>query len=329
MKSSRSSFLRGMLPSLCAAAIAGLAFSWPAMAQDWPTKPVTIIVPYGPGAANDQVARTLARILQEKLGQPFVVENRPGAGGLTGATAVSRAEPDGYTLLQHNDVLSSAGATNQIGFDPVRDLAPIAMLTRSPLAVLVTATIGVNDMKGFLDYARANPESTFFGTGAAGGLRHLQNAYIGKLTDTNLKAVSYNAGAEIIRDLVAGRVQMHLGSTTSAAGQIQDGSVKVLAYTAAGAGADAPQAPTLKEVGIDYEVINWFGIFGPPALPAALRDRINAAINEATADPQFEPFLKQAQASPAPMSAEEFAAAFAKEAESFVQLIESTGIKPQ
>lgn len=307
-----------------------LAGTVPASAQSWPTKPVTIIVPYGPGAANDIFTRAAAAVLSKKFNQPFIIENRPGAGSIAGTLQVVRAAPDGYTLLENSNAIASLGQGNaSVKFDVRTDLTPIAMLASSSQAVMVPTTIGASSMKDYIDYAKKNQDKTFYGVVGYGTFQHLKTVEMNNLVGINIKESVYNSAANMMTDLAAGRIHFVFSSVSTGAGLIADGKVKVLAYTGPSKGVDIPKAPELKDVGINFAYSSSWSIYGPAGMSPALRDEINKAFAEACQDPSFVALAAKSNAEPTPISATELGKQIAAEWAGVAESIKRTGISPQ
>lgn len=299
-----------------------------AAAQDYPTRPITLIVPYAPGASNDLFSRAVAEPMGKVLGQPVVVDNRAGAGGFVGASFVSRSEPDGYMLLQHQVGIASTGPGQKVDFDASRDLTPIGMIARSPSAFLVPASLGVNTLQEFIDYAKANPETTFYATTGIGTTAQIHNELFNKIAGITTKPVVYTSAAHGTTDLIAGRVQLQLVTVASAMGPIEAGQLKVLAYTGPGALPDSPKAPTAAEAGVTgFESLIWWGLWGPPNMPADIVNKLNSALNEALKDPAVIAVLNKSGATPAPTTPEEFGKVVSDEIATVSDLIRSGVVK--
>jgi tripartite-type tricarboxylate transporter receptor subunit TctC len=310
------------------AGAAAVAAAGGARAQaTWPTRAVRMVVPFAPGASNDTFTRALADLLPARFNQPFVVENRAGAGGWTGTSFVQAAAPDGYTLLENSSGIASMGLIMKLPFDAAKDLTPIAMMARSPDAVLVHAALPVKSVREFVDYCKANPDKVFYGTAGVGGTNHLHAELFNMRAGVKMKHVPYRGLAQALTDLAAGRVQVCFGTIASAAGLIKSGEVRLLAYGAAGRPADAPEAPTVEESGVaNYEAKVWWGIFGPPGLPADIRNRMNEATNAALKEASFARLFGTSGASAAPMSPDEFAKEVRREIDDVKEIVESAKI---
>ena len=311
-------------------ATAALAASTnPAFAQAWPSRPVTMVVPYGPGASNDIFTRALSTILSKKLGQPFVVENRAGAGGFTGSNAVAQSAPDGYTFLEMPNSIASFSLIMKVKLDPLADLTPIALLARSPTAMVINAALPARTVKEFIDHARTRPDQMFYGHAGIGTTQHQHAEMFKRLTGLKMKNVNYKSSADAQTDLVAGRLQVMFVTVASTLGQIQGGQLRLLAYTDKNYAAGSPPAPTLAEVGIPgmEKAQSWWGIFAPPRLPAEIRDKMNAAINAAIQEPEFVDLLARSSATPAPVTPAAFAEAIKQEIALVEDFISNVGIQ--
>ena len=275
--------LRPSRRDLLAMSAAALTGAESAFAQAWPSRPVTMVVPYGPGASNDIFTRALSQILSRRLGQPFVVENRAGAGGFTGSNAVAQSAPDGYTFLEAPNSIASFSLIMKVKLDPLTDLTPVALLARSPIGMVINAALPAKTVKEFIDYAKGR--QTFYGHAGIGTTQHQHAEMFKRATGLTMKNVNYKSSAEAQTDLVAGRLQLMFVTVASTIGQIQSGQLRLLAYTDKNYPPGGLEAPTMAEAGVPRmeKAQSWWGIFAPPRLPAEIRDRMNAAINEATA----------------------------------------------
>lgn len=298
-----------------------------AWSQAWPTRPVTIVVPYGPGGSNDLIARALSTALSKRLNQPFVVENRAGAGGFTGSQQVSRAKPDGYTLLLNSNTIVATEPVMKVKFDSARDLTPISMLAQSPNTVVINAQVPAKNVAEFIAYAKANPE-TFYGVTALGGTQHTHAEQFNLLTGTKLKPVVYKSSADAQTDLVAGRLKIMFATLASVSGQIQSGDLRLIGYTGPGSPPGVPVAPTMEEAGIKgFEGNIWWGIFGPAGMSSELQTTINKAVNEAVRTPDIVALLHKSGATPVEQSAAQFSQAIEREFKSLTDMIKAMDLK--
>jgi tripartite-type tricarboxylate transporter receptor subunit TctC len=313
------------MPALAALALGTVESA----AQQWPTRAVTMVVPFGPGASNDTFTRAISQVLSKKFGQPFVVENRPGAGGVTATNQVVRAAPDGYTFVEMPNSISSFKQVLKVELDPVTDLKTISVFARSPSAMVVPSTLGVNSVAEFVEYAKKNPDRTFYGYAGIGATQHLHGALFATTTGLKLKGINYKSSAEAQTDLVAGRLHMMFATVASALGQIQGGQLKLLAYTADTAPPQSPKAPTMGEAGLkgmDPAQV-WWAIFAPKGLPNEIATRMNAAINEALTDPGVVDLMARSGASPHVTTLDQAAKEVREEGEVLTRIIKEADIR--
>jgi tripartite-type tricarboxylate transporter receptor subunit TctC len=295
---------RTMLGAALAAAVAPLR----AAAESWPARPVTVVVPYSPGASNDTFTRALADNLSKRFGKPFVVDNRPGAGGFTGVNAVSRAAPDGYTLVEMPNSVVGFKPVMKVDLDPLKNLTPIGTMASSPTALVVPASLPVKSVAEFIAYAKANPTKTFYGYAGIGTTQQQHMELFNNLTGLRIKGVNYKSSADAQTDLLAGRLQAMFVTVASTLGQIEGGELRLLAYTDDNYPPGAPKGPTMAELGIAgmEKAQIWWGIFGPPGMPADLVKTLNDAINESLESPAFIALLAKSGATPLATKPEEF-----------------------
>jgi len=298
-----------------AAGFLGMIFPAVAHAQDWPNRPVTIVVPFGPGASNDTFTRMLASLLSKQLGQPFVVSNRPGAGGFIGSQAVAKAAPDGYTFLEMPNSIAGLKAIMKADIDPLNDLAQIALMARAPTGMVIPSGLPVKTVKEFVEYARAHPDTTFYGMAGIGSTNHQHAEMFRTATGLKFTGVNYKSAAEAMTDLVAGRLQVYFATTASTRGQIESGQLRLLAYTDSNYPPGSLAAPTMAEAGVPdmAKAQNWWAIFGPAGLPADIRAKMNAAINAALKDPEFATLIEKSGATPSPGTVEQSVEALRQE----------------
>lgn len=301
----------------------------PTLAQEWPTRSVTIVVPYGPGASNDTFTRSVADVMSRTMGQPFVVDNRPGAGGFTGTNSVVQAEPDGYTFVEMPNSIVGFGPIMKVDLDPLEDLTPVGLMAKAPTAMVVPASLPVTTVQEFIDYANANPDSTFYGMAGIGTTQHQHGELFNRSAGTTLLPVNYKSSADAQTDLVAGRLHLMFVTVASALGQIEAGQLRLLAYTDDNYPEGAPEAPTMAEAGVpgmEGAQIFW-GLFGPPGLPEDITTRMNEALNVALEDPAFIELTAKSGATPAPGTPEDFVAELQKEAVTLAEFIETVDLE--
>lgn len=258
----------------------------PVLAQTYPAKPIRLLVPFPAGGATDILARVLSQKLGEKMGQPVVVENRPGAGGTIGADAASKAAPDGYTLLLATSSTHSIGpAINpKIPYNAETDFTPIAYVATSPNIVLVPNSSPARTMREFIDYARKNPGRLNYASSGNGTIVHLSTEYFKAASDTFILHIPYRGTALAMPDLISGKVDLLFDSLVTGMPHVKDGKLRALAVTSLKPTALAPGLPTVAEVVPGYESTTWFGLYGPKGLPADITAKVNQAVNAVLAD---------------------------------------------
>jgi tripartite-type tricarboxylate transporter receptor subunit TctC len=278
-----------MKVSLAIALAGSLLALTPAAAQDWPTKSVKIIVPFGPGSTPDMVARLIADRLQQKLGQTFVIENKPGASGNLGTDAVAKAEPDGATIgisiggpLAINTLLFS-----KLPYDPAKDIAPITQLITQPSALAINSSLGVGSVAELVALLKREPGKYSFGSIGNGSLSHLAMEAVALRSGTRMVHVPYPSSPQAMTAVLRGDVQMACLPAISVTPQVASGKVKILAVSTAKRSALLPDIPTLKEAGIDVEADAWMGLIAPAKTPAAVIARIHDEVADAIKTPEI------------------------------------------
>jgi tripartite-type tricarboxylate transporter receptor subunit TctC len=289
-------------------ALAPLGALGPAFAQaGWPDRPVRIIVPFVPGSFTDVSARLVANELTEQLGRPVIVENRGGAGGTAGTTAVVRAAPDGYTLLLTDTSLAiSPGLYANLGYDPVRDLAQISRIAVSPSMLMVRPGLGPKTLAELVALAKQKPGQLSFGSGGPGSSAHLAMELLLNVAGIQALHVPFRGVAAAIAEVIGGRVDMAIASLASGVAQVQGGTLLGLAVSGNERSALLPQVPTFSEAGQPrYDMSYWWGIAAPAATPRELIARLNREIITACAKPRLREAFQQQAALPATSTPEE------------------------
>jgi tripartite-type tricarboxylate transporter receptor subunit TctC len=261
-----------------------LAFSAGAMAQAYPARPVSVIIPFPPGGTLDLVGRLLAQKLSEQMGQNFVVENRAGGNGTIGPGAVAKAQPNGYTLLFNASTFTTAPMTMSTPpYDVVKDFEPIAQVALAPLAVAIRKDLPVTDVKGLIAHARANPGKLTFAVGSIGSAGHLATELLKRASGIEYLIVPYKGTAPAFQDLVGGRIDGFIDPILGSASFAKAGQLKVIAVTSKTRVPSLPDVPTVAETIPGYEAYSWYGLWGPAKLPRDLAERLNAEVNKALA----------------------------------------------
>jgi tripartite-type tricarboxylate transporter receptor subunit TctC len=272
---------------LAAALLAGAAGV--ACAQTFPSRPITIVIPFPPGGISDNSTRVIAQKASAGLGQPIVIENRPGAGGQIGADAVKNARPDGHTLYLAN--IGSHGINqslySKLSYDPMKDFEPITVLFSSPTLVVVPAASPVKSMAELVAYAKSKVGKASYGSQSIGSGGHLSGEIVKMKNGVDLIHVPYKGSAPALTDLVAGRIDFLFDPITTALPFVKDGKLRALAITADKRSPLIPDVPTLRELGyVGYDVNPWFGIAAPAGTPRPVIDRLNAEFAKAARDPE-------------------------------------------
>jgi tripartite-type tricarboxylate transporter receptor subunit TctC len=323
MKFARRHFLR-----LAAGAVALPAASRQAWAQRYPSRPVRIIVGFAAGGPADIVARLIGQRLAEQFGQPFVVENRLGAGSSLAAEAVVKADPDGYTLL----LITSAHAVNsslykKLSFNFIRDIAPVAGIDREPLVMLVHPSLPVTTVPEFVAYAKANADKLNMGSAGNGTLAHAAGELFNMMAGVNLLHVPFRGGAPALTELIAGRVQVLFNPMAGTVEHIRSGTLRALAVTTATRSETLPDLPTVGDFLPGYEASVWFGIGAPRDTPADVVEKLNREINAALADIKMRTRLADWGGAPLAVSAADFGRLIADETTKWSNVVKFANIK--
>ncbi len=283
------------------------AFAQPA--PGYPTKPIRLVIPFPAGGATDLFGRSIAQKLGERLGGTVVIDNRPGAGGVIGSDAVSKAAPDGYTLLLATTSTHSVGpAINpRIPYDVERDFTPIAQVGSAPNIMLVPNSAPAHTLKEWLDYARKNPGKLNYASSGNGTIVHLTAELFKSSADIFLVHIPYKGTALSIPDLVSGKVDLLFDSLPTGLPHVRDGRLRALAVTSAKRTALAPELPAVAEVLPGFESITWFGLYGPKGLPADIQSRVNAAVGQTLADAEVSGKLARLGIEPVSGTPQQFA----------------------
>ena len=300
-----------------------------AWAQTYPSRPVHIIVPYAAAGPNDIVARVVCQWMSEHLGQPFVIENRPGAGTNIGTEMVVHSPPDGYTVL----VVSSSHAINatlyeKLNFSFIRDVAPVASIMRVPNVMLVNPAFPARSVREFIDYGKANPGKLNFASSGIGASNHMSGELFKFMTGLDMMHVPYRSSGPALTDLISGQVQVMFDAMASAVEHIRAGRLRALGVTTATKADALPEAPVIADVVPGYEVSNWFGFGMPRNTPADVVMTFNKAVNEAIADPKLKARLAELGGILMPGSPADFGKLIAEETEKWGKVIRSANIKP-
>ncbi len=304
----------GVLLSAFLAAALVLA-SPAARAQSYPSRQITLIIPFSPGGSNDLVGRALGKKLSEAWGQPVVIENRGGGGTLIGAGAVAKAAPDGYTLLLVSPTFTINPAVRKtMPFDTVKDFTPVAFLGRAPLLVTTATKLNVASAGELFALARSKPGQITYASAGIGSINHISTELIALAAGVKLAHVPYKGGAPALNDVVGGHVDMFVSSIPQALQLVRSGQIKTLAVTSSRRSAILPDVPTLAEAGTPgADAETWWGIVGPAGTPPDIVNALNAEINKALTSPEVAAFFANEGAEAEPMTPQQFAEMMRKE----------------
>jgi tripartite-type tricarboxylate transporter receptor subunit TctC len=322
--------LRRRFLHLAAGAVALPAVSRIAGAQNYPARPVRIIVGFSAGGPNDILARLIGEWLSERLGQPFIIENRPGAGSNLATEAVVRAPPDGYTLL----LVGSPNAINatlydKLNFNFVRDILPIASFIRGALVMVVHPSVPAQTVPEFIAYAKENPGKPSYGSGGVGGITHITPELFKMMAGVNIVHVPYRGVATALTDLLGGQVQVLFANPAQSIPYIRAGKLRALAITTATRSEALPDIPTVGEFVPGYEASSFFGFGAPRNTPAEIIDKLNKEINAGLADPKIGARISDLDGTVLGGSPADFEKLIAEETEKWGKVIRAANIKPE
>lgn len=295
---------------LAARLAAALVLAGPAThAQPYPSRQITLIIPFAPGGSNDLVGRALGKKLAEAWGQPVVVENRGGGGTLIGTAAVAKAPPDGYTLLLVSPTFTISPAVRKtMPFDTAKDFTPVAFIGRAPLLVATSMRLPVPSAGELFALARSRPGQVTYASAGLGSINHISTELIALLAGIKLAHIPYKGGAPALNDLAGGHVDIYVSSIPQALQLVRGGQIRTLAVTSSRRIAILPDLPTLAEAGVPgADLGTWWGIVGPAGMPTDVVQALNAEINKALASPELGVFLTNEGAAAEPMTPPQFA----------------------
>jgi len=321
---------RRQLLHLAAGAAALPAVSRLAKAQSYPTRPVRIVVGFTAGGSTDIGARLIGQWLQERLGQPFVIENRPGAGTNIATESVVRAPPDGYTLLMVGPS-SAVNATlyDKLSFVFLRDIAPVASLIRQPQIMLANPSLAAKTVPEMIAYAKANPGKITMASAGIGSTGHLVGEFFKLTTGVNLVHVPYRGAGPALTDLLGGQVLISFAGISGAIEYIRTGRLRALAVTTAGRAEALPDVPTMNQFVPGFEAGDWLGLGAPKKTPSAIVDKLNGEIAAALADPKITARFADLGGTPLALTPAEFGKLLADETEKWAKVIRAAHIKPE
>jgi len=303
-----------------------------ARAEDYPTKPIRLIIPTAAGGLMDVAARVLADSLDKSLGQRLVIENRSGSGGNIGAEAVAKAEPDGYTLglMQIGNVAINPYVYPDMGFDPLTDLIPVAPVTSSAILVVANAKVPAKDLKELIALAKREPGKLSYGSAGNGTAPHLAGEMFKAAAGVDILHVPYRGAGPAVNDTIGGHVQMTFVGLGAVRAPVDAGLLKILAVAQPKRLKDAPQYPTSAEAGLPgYEFVTWFGVLAPKGTPAAIVDKLVKHIHAMQDDPEVQKRFATAGLEPLKETPEQFGARIRRDHERFRDIVKAANLKPQ
>ena len=322
--------LRRQFLHLAAGAAALSTISRIARAQAYPSRPVRVIVPFAPAGTTDIVARLMGQWLSERLGQQFVIENRPGAGTNIATEAVVRAPPDGYTLLTVGAPAAiNATLYDKLNFNFIRDIAPVASIIREPLVMVVNPSVPAKTVPGFIAYAKANPGKLNMASVGNGSSPHVAGELFKMMTGVNMVHVGYRSSGPALIDLLGGEVQVMFNGAGSAIEYIRAGKLRALAVTTATRSEALPEVPTVGEFVPGYEASAFFGIGAPKNTPAEIVEKLNKEINAGLVDPQLKARIAELGGTVLALSPADFGKLLADETEKWAKVVKFSGAKPE
>ena len=313
---------------LAAAAAPATVLAQAAAPANWPSKPIRLVVTFPPGGSSDAAARLVAPRLSERLGQPVVIENKPGAGGGVGLEFVAKTPGDGYTI-----VLASAGGLTanpslykQLGYDPVKDFAPVTMFGTSPFVLMANPSLAAANVGDLIKLAKSQPGRLSYASGGNGTAMHLSGELLKSMGQVNIVHIPYRGSGPALTAVMAGDTQLAIADITTVAGQLKSGRIKVLGILSKERSALAPDLPTLNETGLrGFESAGWFAILAPAATPAAVVQRLNAEITTVLRSPEIRERFAAAGLEPLPSTPEELAALMKSETPKWARVIKESG----
>ena len=304
-----------------------------AVAQGYPTKPVRMVVPYSAGGATDTVARAVGNRLSEALGQPVVIDNRGGAGGMIGSDVVAKAPPDGYTLLLTVGPPHSAFPffMKNVPFDTIKDFTPIIVVGTAPQSIVVHPSLPVTSVKELIDYAKKNPGKLSFGTSGVGSSQQMGGLMLNRAAGIDMVHVAYKGGAPALNDVLGGQIPVAIVIVSNVLTHVRAGKLRLLAVLEAQRAKAAPDTPTVAEAGVPGYALpdTWIGLVGPAKLPAPIVNQVNAAVVKALGFPDVRSRLEAAGFEVKGNTPQEFADGIAKGYETYRKIATEAGIKPE
>jgi tripartite-type tricarboxylate transporter receptor subunit TctC len=308
----------------------GATLAAPAFADTYPSRPIRLLIPFPPAGITDLSGRLVAEGLRAKLNQPIIIENKPGANGVIGLRELLKAEPDGYTLMVGNvgSMVLNYAMDSKVGFDPMKDVVPIAGTAEYATTMVVNKNLPVNSVKEFIAYAKERPGQVTYGSTGEGSMANLSTMLLMKQTGVKMVHAPYRGGPLALNDLIAGHIQLIIEVSPVVNEQVRAGAIKGLAVSSPYRQPDLPDVPTFEEAGVTGVVVTgWLGIYGPPGLPEDVRQKLGAAVVEVVKQPDMVAKLRKISFEPTGQGVAEFTAHHAAEVKRWVDFYAEAGLR--
>lgn len=324
----------GMMPRparmtlrICLSFVLFVSFVVPAFSQQYPSRPIRIVVPFGPGGFTDVAARILQKELAPAIGQPIVIENKPGAGSTIGTSEIAKAQPDGYNLVMISTAhVISPHLYKSMPYDPLKDFTPVMKLAEGPYVLVVHPSLPVRNVAELISLAKAKPDTIDYASSGNGSAQHLVGALFVTMAAAPLSHVPYKGSSGAMNDLLGGQVKVSFVGVPNALPNLAAGKLKALAVTTRKRYSELPDVPTLNEAGVPgYDATIWLGLLAPPGTPREIVQKLNASITQILSTPEARKFMASAGVDVATSTPEEFAALMKSELERWGKVVRETG----
>ncbi len=313
---------------LSALAVLAVSFAAPAKAQEWPNKPIRLIVPFPAGGGTDIIARVVGNKLSDQLKQPVIVENKPGAGGNLGVDVAAKSAPDGYTMVlgQTSNLAINPSLYKSLPYDPVKDLIPVALIADAPLVLVVAQDSKFKTLADIIAAAKSKPDSLTFGSPGSGTVAHLSGEILQAAAGVKFSHIPYKGSSQALQDLMGGRIDLFMSSVPTALSQIKGGKLRAIAVSAPARSPALPDVPTMTEAGVKgVEATTWFGILVPAKTDAKIVERLNKELNIALEAPEVREKIAAEGGGPIGGSAEKFSKLLSDELPMWAKVVKDSG----
>jgi tripartite-type tricarboxylate transporter receptor subunit TctC len=319
---------------LCTAVVAFAAGAalWPAQAQDYPNRPITLVIPFAPGGSTSIVGRGIAEKMSELLGEKIVIDNRPGAGGTVGTKAVAKSDPDGYTLVLGYTGTLAIGPSlyKKAGYDPRKDFAPIGMIGNAPNSLVVHPSVPAKSVAELIAYAKQNPGKVSFGSAGAGTASHITGEYFARSAGISLVHIPYKGTGPALVDLIGGHIPMAFAPIPASHANVSAGTLRALAVTSSTRSGLLPEVPTIAEAGLPgFDASLYYGLAAPVGTPRPIIDKLNKALRDALASDEVKKQLSNDGTEITPGTPEDYADFIDKDEKKWSQLVKASGVEQE